>query len=160
MSDNTAEVGAATFRLNHEKAAAKIVEGEAIVINLTNGRYYSIFGAGGLAWDLISSGVTVATTVERVAARYDVDPARANTDVLGLVEALRSEDLLVSVDNEGHDVSSDAPDSEQARLEYTGMELVTYSDMEDLLALDPPLPSMARQPWTTRDIERGDEAST
>ncbi len=46
--------------LNGEVATAKVIDGEAIVINVVTGRYYSLEGPGALAWALLAAGATLA----------------------------------------------------------------------------------------------------
>ena len=55
--------------------ASKVMDGEAIIINLANGVYYSLDKAGGLAWEQIMAMRPVTAIVAAVTARYDVPTA-------------------------------------------------------------------------------------
>ena len=45
-----------TFRVRTEEIAAKVMERDAILVNLANGMYYSLLGVGGLVWILVEGG--------------------------------------------------------------------------------------------------------
>jgi hypothetical protein len=141
---------AARHRLNHGIAASKVMEGEAIVINAVNGRYYSLDEAGCVAWVHLADGTELAGVVSAIVGRYDAEPAVVRADVVALAQQLVGEDLLVVADApmEAADESVLPPAS--ARLPYVTPELVTFTDMEDLLAFDPPLPVTDPHEWEWR----------
>lgn len=137
----------ARHRLNAGTAAGKVIEGEAIVINVVTGRYYSLEDAGCVAWAHLAAGAPLGDTVAAVTARYDVSAERAHADVASLAERLVSEELLVAVAEEAHAQPVDEaelPGAGSLR-PYTTPELFTFTDMEELLAFDPPLPVAAPQ---------------
>ena len=45
--------GATRYARNTDEVVSKVIDGEAIIINLTNGVYYSIDKAGARIWDLV-----------------------------------------------------------------------------------------------------------
>lgn len=127
------------------EVASKVMDGEAIIINLANGVYYSLADAGGFIWEQITSARTVEETAVAVAARYDVSRERALDDVLHLVEELITEGLVAPFD-EGAPVTAEAPIANGVRIPYITATLHIYRDMGDLLALDPPTPGLDT-PW-------------
>ena len=44
------------FKPNKEEIAAKVMDGEAVFINVSTGVYYSIDGIGGIFWEMIAAG--------------------------------------------------------------------------------------------------------
>jgi hypothetical protein len=133
------------LRPNLAEVAAKVMDGEAIIINLTNGMYYSMDQVGGLLWELIERGETLSAMVDAVVASYDVDATQARTDLERLLAELLDEQLVVDADGSPTDGGSlPAP---AVRQPYTRPELNKYSDMGDLLALDPPMPTLHEFPW-------------
>jgi hypothetical protein len=132
------------FRLNAERVAAKVVDGEAIVINLVNGRYYSLDGASGLAWQLVVSGHRIDEAAKQIATAYDVDESVARADLVHLVADVLDEGLVLQA-AEGQ-LSAEPPAPPEVRLAYARLELVSYTDMEELLALDPPMPGLGALP--------------
>jgi hypothetical protein len=125
--------------------AAKVIDGEAIIMNLSNGMYYSMDQVGAAIWTLAESGHTVGRIGEVLAARFGIDRQTANRDVADLIEHLASEELVVVSENGGsHGAPADAPIPEfDEGQPYTPPVLNRYDDMADLLALDPPMPGLA-----------------
>lgn len=134
------------FRPNTEEVAAKVMDGEAILINLSNGVYYSMDQVGGVIWELVEGQHSVEEMVATLSARYEVSVEQAQADVERLVKELVEENLVLETDavapNAEHPLA--APDQ---RAPYETPELNTYRDMGDLLALDPPMPGLADTPW-------------
>jgi hypothetical protein len=126
------------FRINDELTAAKVFDDEAIVINVVTGRYYDLEGTGALAWTMLSAGASAAEVGETMAAAFDVDAAAARRDVDALVDQLLAEELIVPAPDAS---APAAPAVTAARGTYQPPALVTYTDMEDLLTVDPPLPA-------------------
>ena len=134
------------LRPNGEEVAAKVMDGEAILINLSNGVYYSMDKVGGFVWELIEQGYSIQQMIAAITVRYDVSREQVQADVEELTEKLRAENLVA--------VRTDEPtplkDQEQeldSRLPYEGPTLNIYRDMGDLLALDPPMPGLAEMNW-------------
>jgi len=51
-----------TYQVNTHKAIGEVLDGEAIIINLQTGSYYSMNTAGSTLWEAISNQVPVAIT--------------------------------------------------------------------------------------------------
>ena len=138
------------LRANDAECAAKVLDGEAVIINLLNGTYYSLDKAGAVVWELAAAGGTIAEIVGGVTARYDVDASRARQDVERLVSELEAERLLVPMNGASAAPAPAAQPSGTAgngRLAYDVPMLTTYRDMADLLALDPPMPRLEDIVW-------------
>lgn len=144
----------ATQRLQPRSAdiASKVMDGEAIIINLSNGVYYSLDKVGGFIWEQITATRSVAETVAAVSARYDVFHERARGDVERLIAELLREDVIEPFD--GPSTSMPGPPAAPAtRLPYEPPTLNIYRDMGDLLALDPPTPGLD-SPWQDAEEAR------
>ena len=136
------------YALNGDVATAKVIDGEAIVINVVTGRYYSLEGSGALAWTWLAAGATLDEAAAALARHFAVDPAQARADLAPLADELVADELLVC----GADVPAGAPDSalgagDGIRGPYAPPKVVRFTDMEDLLAFDPPLPPTDAQLW-------------
>ena len=136
------------LRANDAECAAKVLDGEAVIINLLNGTYYSLDKAGAVVWELSAAGHTIPEIAEGVASRYDVETARALADVERLIGELVAERLLIPAHGASTDtvVISSATTGKE-RLPYDVPMLTTYRDMADLLALDPPMPRLEDIVW-------------
>ncbi len=127
--------------VNNQDVAAKVVDGEAILINLTSGLYYSMDKVGGFVWSMFDPGSSVAQIADAVAARYSVPPAQAREDVRRLARELLGENLVaVSTGTPG--AAPPAGPSGAKPQPYVTPTLVRFDDMADMFALDPPLPEL------------------
>lgn len=145
---------ATTQRLQPRSAdvASKVMDGEAIIIDLSTGVYYSLDRAGGLVWDQVVATRSVGEIVAAVTSHYDVSATRAQADVERLLGELLHEDLIVPLDGGAIAVSGTIAPRE-ARAAYEPPALNIYRDMGDLLALDPPTPGLDT-PWNDPDASR------
>lgn len=132
-------------RPNTNDVAAKVMDGEAILINITTGMYHSMDNVGGFVWELIEQGHTLGDIAGAVAEKFEVEAEKALSDVSGLARQMLEENLVLE--------ASDGPDGPPAiersngRLPYASPALNTYRDMSELLALDPPMPGLQEIPW-------------
>jgi hypothetical protein len=127
---------------NLAAVAAKVIDGEAIIMNLTNGAYYSMAGVGGLIWSGIEAEKTDTEILEMVVAQYAVSADVARHDVDALISALL-EDGLIVVEGAGTTGGNPATTGTGA---YDTPALSKYTEMADLLALDPPMPALTDLP--------------
>ena len=139
-----------SFRTREQEVASKVIDGEAIIINLANGVYYSIDKVGALVWDLLQAGHTLEQVIGAVTARYDVTREQAESDARELVGELVQENLVSPSEN-GNSASPETSNDGNDRLPYDSPKLNIYRDMGDLLALDPPVPGLGDTPWKDPD---------
>ena len=137
---------AGRFEIRSEDIAAEVVGGEAVILNLSSGVYYSLDGAGAIAWALLESGHTPGEAGARIANIYDVPGERAAADVEGLAAQLAAEGVIARADREADFAAAERIEMPAGR-EYATPALERYTDMGDLLALDPPMPGLAEVPW-------------
>lgn len=134
------------LRPNEGEVAAKVFDGEAILINLSTGAYYSMAGVGGLVWELIEQGHGLDEIAAAVTARYEVPTDVVRADVERLAGELVREKLVILAPTAAPGVAvTGAPGG--PRLPYVAPVLNIYRDMGDLLALDPPMPALDEIPW-------------
>jgi Coenzyme PQQ synthesis protein D (PqqD) len=138
------------FRPREEEVASKVIDGEAIIINLANGVYYSMDKVGAIVWDLLQSGYTLEEVILAITDDYDVSREEAESNVRQLVEELLQENLIVSSEN-GVPPPAEKKPKYQEKLAYELPKLNIYRDMGDLLALDPPVPGLGDTPWKEPD---------
>jgi hypothetical protein len=134
----TPELTASRLGINPAKVVHETIDGEAILIQLERGNYFSLAGSGQELWALLSSGHTAAEAVGLLAERYAVSAGEIEPWAAGLVEELVSEELLSPVDGEGAPagsrngaVLSDVPG------QFAPVKLEKYTDMQDHLLIDP-----------------------
>src|SRR3970040_1383693 len=64
--------GSDRYRVHDEEVAAKVIDGEAIIINLTTGVYYSLDPTGSEVWSLLEAGHDLDAIAGHLGGRYDV----------------------------------------------------------------------------------------
>jgi hypothetical protein len=134
------------FRPREEEVASKVIDGEAIIINLANGVYYSMDKVGALVWDRLQAGYTLDDVVTAVAGAYAVPREQAESNVRELVEELVQENLVIPSEDSGAHPAAGTIEP-QEKVPYEIPKLNIYRDMGDLLALDPPVPGLGDTPW-------------
>ncbi len=132
-----------TLKPNLSAVAAKVIDGEAIIMNLTNGAYYSMAGVGGFVWDAIEREQSDAAILAGIMARYAVTAPEARADLDGLIAALLADSLIV-VEEDGSATEETPPATGSEA--YAAPELSKHTEMADLLALDPPMPALTEVP--------------
>ena len=128
------------LRLNDEEVIGQVLDGEAIVINLATGSYYAMPDVGAFIWEAIEAQCSLEEIALRVNANYDVSLEQARADTLAFAERLIDEGIVAPVSDARGDRPALAPPTQRAP--YAAPQLTVYSDMRNLLALDPPMPSV------------------
>lgn len=130
------------FKVNTPTVTHETIDGEAVIINLDSGNYYSLVETGSLIWALIDRGASAGEVRNLVQQTYQGNAADIDRGVIDLLTQLQQENLIVPVDgapeanlsdleqilpaNDGHEKPS-----------FNSPSLNKYSDMQELLLLDP-----------------------
>jgi len=130
------------LELNSGDVAAKEIDGEILVMNVANGMYYSLDGVSAVAWRLIAAGHSLDQVAVALAQTYGVDESSTLSDITDLAMHLVDEGL-VKVSTSGDQTARPSIGSIEEHSSYSAPRLTAYSDMADLLALDPPMPGLA-----------------
>lgn len=130
------------FRINSPKVIHETIDGETVIVNLDSGNYYSLEKVGADIWALIGSGLPVPEIIEDVACRYAGERKEMNHGVHQFVAELEQEGLIVT--DESHVNSGEPGAAIQGTTQaieghpvFETPALHKYSDMQDLLLLDP-----------------------
>lgn len=120
--------------------AAKVIDGEAVILDVTRGTYYSMDGAGAVVWAAIEQGHSLREIVGILEQRYEGSTPVFERQVEDLSDQLLQEGLVVPSEGTGISAVEPEPLPGAARQPFTPPALNKYTDMADLLALDPPMP--------------------
>lgn len=123
------------FVLQPQDVVLESFSDETVAVHLGTGRYFSIDLVGTEIVDLIQTGNDVGTIVSCLVTRYGAEERVVDDAVLEFVGRL-AEEGLVRPAPDGHP-SSAIPEAGPATPQFTRPTLAVYSDMEDLLLLDP-----------------------
>lgn len=129
----------ACMRVNAPHVIHESIDGEVIVIDLGTGNYYSLKGSGADVWDALAraGSVTQAALVDALAARFDARREELDAGVTALLADLRQEGLIVDDATNGAAPEAIAPDPSVAKSVFTPPQLEKFTDMQDLVLLDP-----------------------
>lgn len=130
--------------VDESKVAGKVMDGEAIIIDLSTGVYYSADKVGGFIWSQIESGSTLGAIVDGIGAQYAVDPDQAQADVLGFAAQLLEAKLVSAEPGDASAPPANGAGS-PGNMTYEAPVLVPYEEMAELLALDPPMPLFGKE---------------
>jgi hypothetical protein len=137
------------FNVNTPPVIHQTLEGEVIVVNLESGTYYSIAGTGAEVWNALESGATVEQAIERMLGGYEADRARVEPAVTRFVDELLSEELIIP-DDSSNGAGQAAPAVPRDALRpFADPVLSKYTDMQELLMLDP-IHEVDEQGWPNR----------
>jgi len=120
------------YRVNTPAVASQVIGGEAMLIHFDSGRYYAVEGSGADVIGWLEEGRSIDEVVDawgETGARRD---AIAET-IERFVRTLLDEGLLVAL-ADGAPPTTARP---TARAAFAPPSLATYTDLEDLLRLDP-----------------------
>jgi Coenzyme PQQ synthesis protein D (PqqD) len=122
------------FRVDPRRVVHETIDGETILIHLGTGTYYSLDGVGAEAWELLAAGATRETLLAFARRRYLGDPVEIELGLLGLVDRLLEEGLLVERDELPGSKSNGRPGGQ---VEFAVPVLQAYTDMQEFMLVDP-----------------------
>jgi hypothetical protein len=73
---------------------SKVIDGEAVLLDLKGGSYFGLNEVGSTIWELIREGTTVGAIRHELLARYDVDATTAGDDLDSLLNDLQARGLV------------------------------------------------------------------
>jgi outer membrane protein assembly factor BamB len=128
------------FRINTPHVVAETLDGEATIVDLDSGTYYALNESGSLIWDGLIAGSPPSEVAATLAGAYELEADDATRSVEDLVKKLAEANLIVDASEAGQNgatPAASAPSSNGSRRQYAEPELSAYTDMQELLLLDP-----------------------
>lgn len=77
------------------------LEGEAVLLNLANERYYGLNRVGTRMWHVLAESDSVQAAYDQLLTEYDVEPARLRADLETLLDKLVEQGLVQLVPAHG-----------------------------------------------------------
>ena len=128
----------ARFRINTPSVVNETIDGEAVIINLRAGFYYSLLGVGAEIWDAIGRQTPVSHIVQDLTARYTGAPEEITASAHQLIDELLHEALIVPIQvADGSGSAASAASRTAGSAPFIKPTLNKYGDLQDLLLLDP-----------------------
>ena len=128
------------FRLSSPNIVSETFDDEAVIVNLEDGNYYSFNSIGAEIWDIVKEGTPLQKTISLLKEKYEENHKSIEDGVHSFINKLKQENLILLLDNteapQGEDnINTNAPAKE--KLPFTTPTLQKYTDMQELLLLDP-----------------------
>lgn len=82
------------YRINKNKVASRIINGEAVLLNLDNGFYYSLNNTGSEVWQYLQEGKSSDEIISIFERKYTRDISRLKKDIASLLADLTKEELI------------------------------------------------------------------
>lgn len=130
------------FRINTPTVIYETIDNEVVMIDFDSGNYYSLDKVGTDIWGFVEKGATVSEIVEGIAHQYEGSRAVIENAVNQLIAELQQEDLIAPDEAKepesirGLEVRAEGG-SETERPSFEAPILYKYTDMQELLLLDP-----------------------
>ncbi|MCF6171944.1 MAG: PqqD family protein [Bacteroidales bacterium] len=128
---------AAKLKVNTPNVVHETIDGEAILLDLKTGNYFSLDGSAALIWEFIDKTGNWAEAVNLMTSANKAQKDNISASVKGFVEKLVEENLLVKTDGTGADAGELTGQLSEAAKNFKPPVVNKYSDMQDLLLLDP-----------------------
>ncbi|MBD2459419.1 PqqD family protein [Oscillatoria sp. FACHB-1407] len=127
-----------TFKINSPTIVQETIDGEVVIVNLAQGSYYSLLDTATDIWSGIEQGLSQPAIVNKLLQLYDVQPDVAETTVQTFLQQLQTEEIIVpDANSNGAQVEELVAQPNVVKTAFKAPVLSKYTDMEELLALDP-----------------------
>lgn len=82
------------FAIEKDRVSWRVIDGEAVILNLDNGLYYDLNETGTVIWEAIAEGKTFRQVLEELQRKYQLDDKRLEGDLKKIVRDLKKEGLI------------------------------------------------------------------
>lgn len=123
-----------SYRVNTPAIVSEIFDNEVILVNMSRGHYYSLRDTAATIWQGLDAGLPVDALIDRLVAGYTIERAEAGQAVALFLQQAAEQQLIIPA---GQPVVIKPLDAPLIRRPFSTPVLETYTDMQDLLALDP-----------------------
>lgn len=127
------------YRKNEPAVASETIDGEVIAINLDQGTYYSLQGVAAELWGMVEQGMAVDAITRSIEHSYAQGERPIGEVVADFLKQLEDEELIVTAGaaEPSSQPLAGAPNGQGSGVSMPVPILNKYSDMQDLLLLDP-----------------------
>ncbi len=121
-----------SFVMPSLEIVSEVVDGEAVILDLRSGRYYTVDGVGAQVWAGASAGLRLPEIVASCRAHFPGEPS-VDDDVDGFLEFIVTAGLLVPAQESAPADSRvlNWPDR------YSPPVMQCFDDLADMMAMDP-----------------------
>jgi hypothetical protein len=134
------------WRVNAPDVISETIDGETIILHLGNGFYFSVGGCGPEAWRMLSTSAAFGEVVASLESVYEANGTDVAAEVERFVSELTDESLLVPAEAVAPQEGAVGGRASEHR-PFEPPTLAKFTDMEDLLLLDPVHEVSPQQGW-------------
>lgn len=130
------------LKINEPNIVHENIDGETVILNLDSGNYYSVVNVGADIWTYIEKGVPVSEILPLIRNNYECSPGDEENAVNSFITQLKQEGLVIAVEGKSDDSLlpqnwKDQITVKSSKAAFDIPVLSKYTDMKDLLLLDP-----------------------
>ena len=122
------------FLIDERRFAHEAVDGEVIIMDVEEGTYYALGGSACQIWPVLVSGVAFQEILDWAARRFPGDSGKASDAIETFLVALTDEGII---SQRKVDPGPSLAIPEPAGEAFAPPTFEKYTDMQDLLTLDP-----------------------
>lgn len=143
MEQNSIPSEHTRYKINSAQIIHEIIDGEAIIIHLGKGYYYSLDKTGTTIWNLIAQETSWKQLVQNLSEQFSCEPPSVEETITEFIRELREEELILSqesadqVDNSLFAKKAMTNDAENGHFAFEKPILQKFTDMQDFLLVDP-----------------------
>ena len=138
------------FEINKQDIVHEIIDGEAILINMATGSYYSLDGSGAAIWEILQSGaVSMQTIVRELGLRYQGEVTEIQDETLRILDEMQVDGLVLIAEQ---DAIRPASTPAMELKPFESPILTKYTDLEALLLLDP-IHDVSSEGWPNSNVD-------
>ena len=145
------------FKVN-PKVIREDFDGEIVMINLDSGNYYSFNKSAGEIWSSVEDGRTEDEILSALMSRYEGDGAQMRGALSAMLHKMMEENLVAPAEyGNGNGASPERNTSAAPKTPFVMPEISVFTDMQDLLLLDP-IHDVDQAGWPARpgDVAAGE----
>lgn len=132
------------YSLKSSDVVSEVIHGEAIIIDMTTGCYYSMDGTACQIWEWLMED---SISPRRIAEHFDADAGEIISELTAFLDELVEEKLLLC-----REAVEEASSGNDTKVTYVKPVLNKYTDMENLLLMDP-IHDVGDQGWPRLSVD-------
>lgn len=135
--------------LDEHKVSSEDFDGEMVAVNFSTGKYYGMKGCAHDIWRMLGTPVSVDEISSGICDIYGTKRAEVQGVITEFIETLRTEDILLEISERPANGHVFCPTSLLGQA-YEAPVLEIYSDLQELIMLDPVHEADPEQGWPLR----------
>jgi hypothetical protein len=125
-------VSESVYRLRSSAVISEIIDGEAIIMDMGSGSYFSTAGIGADIWQLVAGNAGRSTILDAAEAAFPATPG-VRQDAATFLDEIEAAGLVVQQSQAGTGPLAHAAFGDV----YVRPALLRHDDLKDLIELDP-----------------------